>query len=65
MPEKKPWRDRETVGLPEAAEILGKHPQTLRDAAERGEIEGAFRLGKNWTIPTRSLRHMLGEVTPA
>ncbi len=46
---------RETLTVPEAAELLGVNPRTVYVAIERGECP-AIRVGRNIRVPTARFR---------
>lgn len=57
-----PWRERATITVEEAGELLGVHRSTAYAAARSGEIP-TVRIGKGRIlVPVIPLRRMLGEV---
>lgn len=50
--------ERPTMTVPEAAEALGVHRDTVYDAVRRGELP-AIRLGRTVRIPTARIARML------
>lgn len=38
------------VTIAELAEILRRSPESIRQACQRGEVPGAFQLGRRWHI---------------
>ena len=55
------WRARATVdpyvvSVPEAAVILGISKDLASDLARRGELPGAFQLGRRWRVRLVKLR---------
>ena len=44
------------VSLPEAAELLGISKDLAYDLARRGELPGAFQLGRRWRVSLVKLR---------
>lgn len=55
------WRERETLTLPETADILTYTAQTLRQKAINGEVPGAFQIGSHWRFAVPAIRRLLGE----
>jgi predicted DNA-binding transcriptional regulator AlpA len=55
-----PLDKRRSIGLSEAASVLGIAPRTLRRHATEGAIPGAFRIGKRrsrWRFRTDMLEY--------
>lgn len=52
-------RQRPTVKVDEAAEILGMATRSAYDAVHRGEIP-TIRIGRRFLVPTTALLRMLG-----
>ncbi len=55
------WRPRATadpyvISVPEAATILGISKDLAYDRARRGELPGAFQLGRRWRVSLVKLR---------
>ncbi len=53
------WRigvDPHVVSVPEAARLLGISKDLAYDLARRGELPGAFRLGRRWRVSLVRLR---------
>jgi excisionase family DNA binding protein len=44
------------VSVPEAAELLGISKDLAYDLARRGELPGAFQLGRRWRVSLLKLR---------
>jgi excisionase family DNA binding protein len=44
-------RTRQTISVPEAAELIGMNPRTVYNAVDRGECP-AIRVGRTIRIPT-------------
>lgn len=44
----------------ETADILRVHPDTIRLALKRGELDG-FRIGKLWRVKAESVAKLIGE----
>ena len=44
------------VSVPEAAELLGISKDLAYDLARRGELPGAFHLGRRWRVSLIKLR---------
>jgi len=55
------WRNRVTLTVKEAAEVLGVARNTCYEAVHRGEIP-TIRIGNRLLIPVAGLRRLLGEV---
>lgn len=51
------------ITVAEAAEMLGLHPQTVRDGARAGRIP-AFKLGGSYYFDPKELQAMLTRVVP-
>jgi excisionase family DNA binding protein len=49
-------RDPYVASIPEAAELLGISRDLAYDLALRGELPGAFRLGRRWRVSLVKLR---------
>jgi hypothetical protein len=61
------WRDRTTITVPEAGEVLGLSRNSAYNAANTGQLP-VITLGHRLVVPVARLRRMLGEleeVTPA
>lgn len=56
--------ERLFADVPQAADILGRDPRTIRRAAEAGDIP-ASKVGSKWMIPTAWLREQAGMPAPA
>ncbi len=54
----------EMVSTTEAGRMLGVHRNTVVVMAERGDIRGARRIGRNWQIPLEEVRRHLGQLAP-
>ena len=55
--------DPHVVSVPEAAELLGISKDLAYDLARRGELPGAFQLGRRWRVSLVRLRGAVhGEV---
>lgn len=52
---------RERIEIPEAVAITGMKKRNLQDAALRGEIPGAAKMGKCWTFDVVKLRRWVQE----
>jgi excisionase family DNA binding protein len=55
------WRSRATadpnvISVPEAATLLGISKDLAYDLARRGELPGAFQLGRRWRVSLVKLR---------
>jgi excisionase family DNA binding protein len=53
------WRvgiDPHVVSVPEAASLLGISKDLAYDLARRGELPGAFQLGRRWRVSLVRLR---------
>ena len=53
------WRvgvDPHVVSVPEAARLLGISKDLAYDLARRGELPGAFQLGRRWRVSLVRLR---------
>lgn len=61
MPLVKSTETGEMVSTTEAGRMLGVTRNTVTAMAERGEIRGARRIGRNWQIPLEEVRKQLGE----
>jgi excisionase family DNA binding protein len=48
--------DPYVVSVPEAAELLGISKDLAYDLARRGELPGAFQLGRRWRVSLVRLR---------
>lgn len=48
--------DPQVVSVPEAAELLGISKDLAYDLARRGELPGAFQLGRRWIVSLVRLR---------
>lgn len=48
--------DPHVVSVPEAAELLGISKDLAYDLARRGELPGAFQLGRRWRVSLVRLR---------
>ncbi len=55
------WRDRTTVTVSEAGELLGLSRNSAYQAASAGEIP-VIALGHRLVVPVAKLRRMLGEL---
>ena len=53
-----------TLTLPQAADFLKLHPQTLIQRARAGKIPGAAKPGKRWVFPEEGLRAYLQSFAP-
>lgn len=51
-----PRSDPHVVSVPEAAEMLGISKDLAYDLARRGELPGAFQLGRRWRVSLIRLR---------
>lgn len=56
----KELRSRTTVTIEEAAKVLGIGRGTAYEAAARGELPGALRLGGRWVVATAPLLRAIG-----
>ena len=54
------WREKNTLRVEEAGEVLGLSRPSAYAAVRRGELP-AIRIGKRLLIPVAGLRRMLGE----
>jgi excisionase family DNA binding protein len=54
------WRDRPTIGVVEAGEVLGIGRNSAYDAVAQGSIP-SLRIGKSIRVPVAALRRLLGE----
>lgn len=52
------WRDRETVSVPEAGQILGIGRGAAYQAASRGDLP-VIKVGGRLLVPTRALARKL------
>ena len=55
------WRSRvivdpNVISVPEAASLLGISEDLAYDLARRGELPGAFQLGRRWRVSVIKLR---------
>ena len=58
------WRQRDTVSVPEYAEIVGVSRTTAYDAAREGTIP-TIRLRRRIVVPVAAILRQLGEERPA
>jgi excisionase family DNA binding protein len=63
---KEPTNERRTINLwPAAGAQLGLSKNATYEAAERGDIPGAFRIGKRWLVSREAFEKFLsGGETP-
>ncbi len=54
------WRDRSTLSVEEAGDVLGLSRASSYGAVSRGEIP-TIRIGRRLLVPTARLRTLLGE----
>ena len=52
--------ERLTVNLEDAARVLGVSRAHIYAAANRGELPGAFRVGRRWLVSRRALEQLIG-----
>ncbi len=52
---------KETVTVPEGAEILGVHPNSLYHSIRKGEFKDVIRIGRRILIPRKALEKLLTE----
>ena len=45
------------IDLPFASRILGQNIETLKKKSQRGEMPGAFKLGRDWRVAKDALRN--------
>lgn len=50
---------RVVLSIPETAEILGRHPSTIRRMVRNGELGGVLRHGGGW-IAVESIERLVG-----
>jgi excisionase family DNA binding protein len=55
------WRDRSTIGVEEAAAVLGIGRATAYAAAGTGDLP-VIRVGRRVLVPVAALRRLLGEL---
>ena len=56
----KPSTERRTINLwPDAGGQLGLSKNSTYEAAERGEVPGAFRIGKRWLVSRETFERFL------
>ena len=53
------------IGTTEAAKLLGMTSRRIVGLCREGKIEGAFQNGRNWKIPTESIRRFMAETGKA
>ncbi len=47
--------------LKEAAALMSVHPETLRRLARAGQLDGAYKVGRQWRIAEEALTRRRGE----
>lgn len=52
-------RDPNVISVPEAAELLGVSQDLAYSRARRGELPGAFQLGRRWLVSLVKLRRAI------
>jgi excisionase family DNA binding protein len=57
QPPKRVAADPYVASVPEAAEVLGISKDLAYDPARRGELPGAFHLGRRWRVSLIKLRN--------
>ncbi len=55
------WRNRVTLSVPEAAQVLGIGRNSAYEAVRRGEIP-VIKIGARLVVPVAGLRRLLGEI---
>lgn len=56
------------LSIKDLAQIVGRHPETLRRLARTGNLPGVYRLGRRWMITRAAadkLRHVPSEEATA